>query len=700
MKKPRFIPLTLDAGPLQDLDSALRLEWIETNGIGGFASSTVVGAQTRRYHGLLNAALFPPVARHNMLTSFDAHVTHEGWEHPLTCHLYPDTVFPHGHLTLEQFDLTPFPKWTHRIGESLTLTHELWMDPGQNTTVMTWSLPKGAPSVTLSITPLVGLRDFHTLTLHAATPPAIIDTGEGRLTIRPEAPMVSDLHLYHTSSHFELHDRWYKEFQLPIETGREEDDEEDLWNPCTLTFELSPEQPAVLIATTEESTIADPVAFAKDSQRRRAEDQTWSLLACDREPVIERLAPAVRDYRVSRADGRPTIMAGYHWFADWGRDTMIALPGLFLVHGHVDQAMATLRNWMSFIDQGMLPNRFPDMGEPPDYNTADAALWLAVAVLRTWQCMGGCGPKGLCASSDSWALPSPPPLASLSKSEVGFLREALGSIGEIIDWYQRGTRHNIHVDDDGLVTQGERGQQLTWMDAKVEDIVFTPRQGKPIEIQALWFNTLNIAALLHRQFAELDGDETARAEALEKSAQRVRSAVQSKFLSPERGGLADVIRPDGSPDLAIRPNQIFAVSLPFPLVSEEVCADILVTVEKHLLTPYGLRSLAPSDPQYIGSYWGPRPVRDAAYHQGTVWSWLIGPFIDAALRVRGVTPHNAKSLRGELDTLVQHIEGDAGLRQISEIFEGNPPHRPDGCIAQAWSVAEMLRVLWVLSGIR
>jgi glycogen debranching enzyme len=685
----------LGATALRDLDHALSLEWLETNGIGGYASSTVVGAHTRRHHGLLVAALKPPVARHNLLTALDAALILQGRDHFLTCHIYPDTLFPQGHRTLQRFELDPFPRWTHRLPDHITVIHELWMDPGRNTTVLIWRLAEGASPVELSVVPLLGLRDFNALTSSDSQTPAILDTSAtGCLTIRPSALNIEPLHLHHSPASLRVHDRWYRAFQLPVEATRETDHAEDLWNPGALRFELRPDEPAVLIATTE-GAIGDPRIFASASWERRVDDQGRFALACPAEPAAERLAPAVRAFRVARDKERPTILAGYHWFSDWGRDTMIALPGLCLIPGRTEEAMAILRHWMSHLDQGMLPNRFPDHGEPPEYNTVDATLWFSVAVLRTWQCLGGRGPASLVPGEDPWAPPSLPRMADLSNAEASFLHEALRALDQIVTAHRAGTRHGIRLDHDGLITQGEPGLQLTWMDAKWEDQVFTPRQGKPIEVQALWLNTLRTTALLRR----LHGDVKS-AEDLEALAGQVVRAVEEKFWHPERPGLADVISPEEEPDWSIRPNQIFAVSLPFPVVSREVAMDVFVTVDEHLLTPYGLRSLSPTHLDHIGVYEGPRPVRDAAYHQGTVWSWLIGPWVDAALRVHGATPEIARNLRGELEPLVEHIDTQAGLGSVSEIFDSDPPHAPRGCIAQAWSVAELLRVLWVLSQIR
>lgn len=683
---------------LRDLGAALQLEWLETNGIGGYASSTVVGAHTRRFHGLLVAALAPPVARHSMLTALDVAVIHRDRDHALSCHLYPDAVYPQGHLRLVRFERVPFPRWTYELEDGPLVTHELWLDPGRNTAVLVWRVAPGAPPLQLSVVPLLGLRDFRTLTHRAPQAPAFHELAEGCLTVHAHAPLVAPLHLHFGQAAIECCDRWYRQFQLVAEQGRESECEEDLWNPCSLTFALGPDLPAVLVASTDETAISDLRAFAEESlQRRLADERRYSLPAADHgsrsgpRTDLGRLAPAVRAYRVERLDSRQTILAGYHALADWGRDTMLALPGLFLVHGHTAGAIAVLRDWMRFLDGGMLPNRFPEPGDAVDYESVDAALWLAVAVLRTWLCLGGRGPDGLVPRGDLWGPPQPPEPTALSPAEAAFLGEALEAIERVIAGHQHGTRHGIRVDADGLIAQGAPGLALTWMDARWEGQPFTPRHGKPIEIQALWFNTLHTAALLHR----VHGD-AARAAERESMAARVARAVEEQFWHPAGRGLADLLDPEGRPDLSVRPNQLLAVSLPFPLVPRERAGAVLEAVEGPLLTPFGLRTLDPADPNHRGRCDGPHPVRDAAYHQGTVWPWLVGAFVDAALRVRGATAANIGALCQALQPLLDHVNGQAGLGHVSEMFESDPPHQPRGGIASARAVAELLRALWVL----
>lgn len=685
---------------LRDRHRSLALEWLETNGIGGYASSTISTAHTRRHHGLLVAALQPPGGRRNLLTALDVAVQTDKEERFLTTHLYPDTTFPAGDQTLERLDLRPFPQWTHRVGK-LVIAHELWMDPGRNTTVLTWSLVTGKATLRLRVIPLLGLRDVDALRRPEPGTLGLVDSdAAGCLTIRPHEQDAAALHLHHSEGTHEVHDRWYRSFQLPAEMARGEAGEEDLWSPGAMTLTLAPDAPAILIATTEdvaaENSMNDPRAFAVASRERRVAAEAALAVSCPAEPAVEHLAPAVRTFRAARADGRPTVVAGYHWFGDWGRDTMVALPGLCLVHGHMGEAMATLRHWMRFLDGGMLPNCFPDMGDEPRHDSVDAALWLPVAVLRTWMCLGNRGAAGLVPGEDLWVSPRPPAMSALSTAETTFLHEALDALEQIIAAHLKGTHHGVRVDEeDGLITQGDNGIPLTWMNARIGDVAVTPRPGKPIEIQALWNCALRTTALLRR----LHGDSK-RAATHEALAAKVCKSVATKYLDREHAGLADRLSPEGKPDWSVRPNQILAVSLPFPLVRHEVAMDVVATVEQQLVTPCGLRTLAPDDPAYRGSCVGPLAERERAAHQGSIWPWLIGPWIDAALRVRGPTPAVAKRLRDGIQPLVAHVDAQACLGSVSELFEGDPPHAARGCIAQAWSVAELLRALWILSEIR
>jgi predicted glycogen debranching enzyme len=373
--------------------------------------------------------------------------------------------------------------------------------------------------------------------------------------------------------------------------------------------------------------------------------------------LLTALASAADQFLVAR-EGGMSVIAGYHWFADWGRDTMIALPGLTLATGRPDIARQILLEFARHVDQGMLPNRFPDRGETAEYNTVDATLWFFEAVRALGEATG----------------------------DYDWIRESLYAVlADIVEWHLRGTRHGIRADKDGLLHAGEPGVQLTWMDAKIGDRVVTPRTGKPVEIQALWHHALCVMDDLSRRFGQ--GDAARRYQRL---AARARQSFNRAFWNAEADCLYDCLEDSGAPDPSLRPNQILAVSLPHGMLSARRAKSVVDVVRQHLLTPYGLRSLAPGDPRYVPRYEGPPQQRDACYHQGTVWAWLMGPFLTAYVKVNGGTPKSRRQAREWLQPLREHLR-DAGLGQVSEIFDADPPHTPRGCIAQAWSVGELLR---------
>jgi predicted glycogen debranching enzyme len=637
-----------------NLETASRHEWLETNGIGGFASSTLTGLNTRRYHGLLVAATQPPVGRHVLLSKLEETLTIGGQRFELSANAYPGVVHPQGFRYLTQFRLDPFPIFTYSIGD-VRLEKSLFLVQGENTVVVRYSVSgvsKGA-DVKLELRPLIAFRDYHSLTHENG---AI--NGDIRMT--PESAAVTPylglptLYIAHDAASVEKTGSWYRNFQYAAEQERGLDFAEDLFNPMVLRFDLDSGQHANVIASTEKQTVGQAADYrAAEIARRSAVRAT----APSSDIFVETLTAAADQFIVARGP-EESVIAGYHWFADWGRDTMISLPGLTLQTGRPEIARAILRTFARTVDKGMLPNRFPDAGETPEYNTVDATLWFFEAI-RAY----------LAATSD-----------------LEFVRTKLyGVLVDIVAWHVRGTRYNIKVDASGLLNAGEPGVQLTWMDAKVGDWVVTPRIGKPVEIQALWYNALCIM----EDLAERVGDETGRRR-YSTMATLTKWSFNRRFWNEDAGCLYDVVN-GGPPDPSIRPNQIFAVSLPHPLVGEDRAAKIVEVVEKHLLTPYGLRTLSPSDPNYRGRYTGNQTSRDGAYHQGTVWPWLIGPFITAYLRVYGRSEASMRQVRQWLEPLREHLFGP-GVGQINEIFEGDATHRPVGCIAQAWSIAEILRV--------
>jgi predicted glycogen debranching enzyme len=641
-----------------DLDAALRREWLETNGIGGFASSTIISLNTRRYHGLLVAATKPPVGRLVLLSKLEETLLIDGQPFELSANRYPGVVHPQGFRYLKQFRLDPFPVFTYEV-EGVEIEKTVFMIYGENSTVVQYQLTKNHPpespkNLRLEIRPLTAFRDYHNTTHENGSLNRDVEVGPGLAAVAPYRGLPT-LYFAHNAAELQKTGDWYRNFEYDAERERGLDFAEDLFNPFVLRFDLRPGVPANLIASTRQREAGQAAECRQAETVRRHNAEMASPI---NDSFVRTLAAAADQYIVSRGDQK-TVIAGYHWFSDWGRDTMIALPGLTLPTGEYEVARSILRTFAKHVDQGMLPNRFPDAGETPEYNTVDATLWFFEAA-RAYLAYTG---------------------------DLAFVRDELYPVfSDIISWHARGTRYGIKVDSSGLLSSGEPGVQLTWMDAKVGDWVVTPRRGKPVEIQALWYNALCIMEDLARRFGDQAGQKLYR-----DMATVAGSSFNRLFWNENAGCLYDVVN-GAPPDASIRPNQIFAVSLPHSILSPERAQAVVEKVKEHLLTPYGLRTLAPSDPQYRGRYTGGPTERDGAYHQGTVWPWLLGPFITAYVKVQGDSEAARRQAAEWLAPIQDHL-ADGGLGHISEILDGDPPQRPCGCIAQAWSVGEVLRAL-------
>ncbi len=648
------------------LEDAEQREWLVTNGIGGFASGTIAGLATRRYHGLLVAALKPPLGRTLLVAKLDETVHYDGQSYPLATNRWWNpsggtVIDPHGYQQIERFRLDgTTPVWTFACADAL-LEKRIWMQQGSNTIYVRYELIRGGAAsgrLKIELKALVNYRDFHANT-HAGDWRMSVSAVEHGLRIAAFDSAVP-FYLLSASTVAEPAHIWYRNFDLAVERYRGLDDHEDHLFAGTFRAELAPGQSVTFVLSTEPAPDLDGhrAGHLRQSHQRELL-RCWAAAhpqaARDAPAWVRQLVLAADQFIVSRplpdnADAL-SVIAGYHWFGDWGRDTMIALPGLTLATGRPEVARNILRTFARFIDRGMLPNMVPQAGETPEYNAVDATLWFFEAVRQYY----------------------------LATRDTGLLRELFPLLAEVVEWHVRGTRYNIRVDPaDGLLAAGEPGVQLTWMDAKVGDCVVTPRIGKPIEVNALWYNALVSMVLFARTLRK-------PAAAYESMAQRARDNFQ-RFWNPAAGYCFDVIDgPDGN-DTSLRPNQIFAVSLPeSPLMPEQQRALVEVCA-RHLLTSHGLRSLAPGHPQYQGHYGGPPGQCNAAYHQGTVWGWLLGPFVLAHLRVYGDLARALSFLEPMAHQLKTH-----GLGSLSEIFDGDPPFTPRGCIAQAWTVAEVLR---------
>jgi predicted glycogen debranching enzyme len=629
------------------------LEWLEPDGLGGFASGTVAGTRTRRYHALLLAATTPPTGRVVLVNGFDAWVQTAAGRFAITSQRYaPQTIYPDGAWKVASFSAEPWPRWRFELDDGTGIEQEIFVPAGRAAAAVSWRLLEPRPGVQLLLRPFLSGRDYHAL--HHENPAFRHDpelAGEA-VVWRPydSAPAVLSL----ANATYAHDPTWYRHFTYPEEQARGLDADEDLASPGTLCWDLSAGDAVWILAA--EGRDGFPVDRSRAAAATAAD---WRGAETRRRRFPSRLHRAADAYLARRGDGQ-TIIAGYPWFTDWGRDTFIALRGLCVAGGRLADARAILLAWASAVSEGMLPNRFPDRGEAPEFNSVDASLWYVVAV------------QEFLDAAPSGGLDLPP-------AETQALHAAVDAI---LTGYAAGTRFGIRADADGLLAAGQPGIQLTWMDAKVGDWVVTPRIGKPVEVQALWLNALAAGSRRSERCAALLA--------------RGRAAFTERFWNGERGCLFDVVDCDhraGRTDASLRPNQILAVGgLPLALLDGARARQVVDAVEQHLWTPLGLRSLAPGEPGYAGRYAGNGRSRDGAYHQGTVWPWLLGPFVDAWLRVRGATPAAKAAARERfLAPLLAHLDR-AGLGHVSEIADGDPPHTPRGCPFQAWSVGEALRL--------
>jgi len=642
-----------DSAIIRNLETSLSREWLETNGLGGFASSTITGLNTRRYHGLLTAATKPPVGRVVMLSKLEETLVIDDRRYELSANQYPGTIHPRGFDYQVGFKQDPWPVFIYEV-EGIRFEKSIFMKHGQNTTVIRYqcevSTSSFPASVVLEVRPLIAFRDYHSTTHENNSLNPAVNREDGITSVRPYSDLPW-LHFAHDCSNIDTDGFWYRNFQYAREQERGLDFAEDLYSPFLLTFDLDRCSRVRIVASTERHDIRDADSYRFDEMSRR--QSLLSNLATN--DIVQSLTSAADQYLVARGEQK-TIIAGYHWFGDWGRDTMIALPGLTLATRRPDAARSILAEFSKHVDQGMLPNRFPDAGETPEYNTVDATLWFFEAVRSLLQ----------------------------YTNDFDFVRHSLYDVlKSIISWHISGTRYQIHVDEDGLLFAGEPGVQLTWMDAKVGNWVVTPRQGKPVEIQALWFNALRVMQRLALKFGEPDNEQNYR-----ELADRTKQSFNEQFWNEAEGCLYDVVNGEVR-DASIRPNQIIALSLPHSMISKERAKRVMGVVERDLLTSRGLRTLSPSDPQYHPRYEGDALRRDSAYHQGTIWPWLMGPYIKAYAKTFGAS---AAREFGEtwLQNFCQHLD-EACVGQVSEIFDAAEPHQARGCVAQAWSVAELLR---------
>ena len=670
------VPLPkINLGPnvLADFNKAIQMEWVITNGLGGYASSTALGVNTRKYHGLLIAAFNPPIDRRVLLTKLDEEVQIGRKSYSIGSNEFEYGIQPKGYRFLSDFSLDPFPTYKYAV-EEVQLQKTMFMPYGKNATVVSYDVfnPYN-DKVSIRVFPLVNSRHFHSITDKDKLGWQFIQKPfEQGVIVRPSVPLPTLIMSSGDGQYFAGKKEWTERMYFRVDGSRGDSCQDDGFQPGWFEFNVAPEERkkffvVATAAKTESeakstlSSICTDIDALRDQELKRRE----GLLAKFQEQYsdikiedwLKWLVLATDSFIVNRESTKTkSVIAGYHWFEDWGRDSLISLPGLTLVTGRFEDAKQILLTFKHYCRRGIIPNRFPDLaGEKPSYNTVDATLWYFNAVLQYLK----------------------------YTEDFDFVRvELWDALRSIVEYHIQGTLYNIRVEDDGLIAHGH---QLTWMDTSVNDRVVTPR-GKAVEIQALWYNALKTMELLATRFNQKED-----AKKYSSMAEKARKSFIKEFWNAEKGFLIDVVQ-EGQGVSSLRPNQVIAVALDFIMLDKAMGEKVVETVWKGLFATYGLKTLAEDDPRYVGKYLGDWSHRNKAYHNGTVWAWLLGPFITAFLKLKNHEERwRAFAFNTFLQPLFQEETFQAGLGTISEIFDGDPPHTPRGCIAQAWSVAEPLR---------
>jgi len=659
---------------LSNFEDAIHQEWLITNGLGGYASSTILGMNTRKYHGLLVAAMRPPRDRVVCLAKLDEEISTGNGAYSLGANEFQNGIFPQGFRFLKEFSIAPFPRYLYSV-ENVEVEKTIFMPNKTNATIVLYRIQNNhSCNVKVRIFPIISCRHYHFVVDRSSTPldfvqKSIVKAVETQSNI-PKVALITEA----TSGKFHEKTQWIERIYYREESARGESCIDNYYQIGYFETEAtSGRKKEFAVATVADENaetareILDKthftmhnfeVLFKRELQRHRS----FLTKFYDSHPEIpfsdwlSWILLSTNNFIVDGAGRKKSVMAGYFWFEAWGRDTFISLPGLMLVNGRFKDAKKVFLDFEERCEHGLIPNFIQDKSGEPSYNTVDASLWFANAVLQYLKYTG----------------------------DFEFVQKRLWeTLKSIVENYEKGTAYKIHADEDGLLAHGPR---LTWMDAEVDGKAITPRDGKAVEIQALWYNALKTMQLLAQRF-----EEKSQAEKYEEMAETVRRSFVAKFWNAERSCLFDVVS-EYSKDASLRPNQIIAIALDFTMLDKEKSKKIVDAVHRELFTPFGLRTLARSDPRYHGVYMGDRRSRDAAYHNGTVWAWLQGPFITAFLKTKSYVDYGLEyALKNFIMPLFSEQIFKAGLGNISEIFDGDLPHLPRGCIAQAWSLAEPLR---------
>lgn len=634
------------------MDNIFTNEWIQTNGLGGYASSTVEGGNTRRYHAILVATLTPPTDRKIIVAKVEERVIVGDDYHDLSTNNYKDVIHPNGYNYLKGFKAVPFPVWDYQ-SDDFHLEKQILMVQNENATLVKY-INKGNKPVNIEIHPLYAFTDYHTLFHESAFMNFYSDINKNHLKTFPHYQSIPVFTKW-TKGKFSEKREWYKNIYLPMENFRGLDDYCDYYKIGYINCELQPQEELTLLFTLNEELLENDLTKLFLTQKQKVVKQKVQYNS----EFYHHLLKAGEQFLVYRkSTDSQSVIAGYHWFTDWGRDTMIAMRGLTIATGNQEASKAILVTFFETINQGMLPNRFPDNTQDKvEYNTIDATLWLFISLYDYYK----------------------------KFHDTTFVKEHINILKDILDWHIKGTRYNIHATPEGFLYGGQNGKQLTWMDAKVDGKVITPRIGCPVEINALWYNALNI----YNFFCKETGSE------ISGNFKEIVSKIETNFVNSfmnKEGTLYDVIVPEVSSDDDFRPNQIYALSLPFTMLNKEQEKVIFEAIKEKLWTPYGLRTLEETNPKFESKYFGNQWQRDHAYHQGTVWPFLLEPYYQAFFKIYGTSLKNKKIVIDELKALKNHFDNEQGLHCISEIFDGKDPKQGKGTIQQAWSISAVIKL--------
>ncbi len=640
----------------------LSKEWLITNGIGGYASGTLSGANARRYHGMLIAASNPPTNRKVLVSKVEESIS-LGRDSvvELSANQYPNAVHPQGYQYLSQFEQQPLPTFRYEINGHI-LEKTVFMVYGKNATVIEYK-NLGKKTIPLSMSPFFVDRDYHGLFKEGRVFDFYYEKIGEILKVHSRYGS-APLYIKQVGGKFEESRYWIKNLEYEMEKYRGLDFHEDAYVVGKFNQLLAPGESCFMVMTIDANILESNPEDLKSAAIKRINNLKPKQ---NKDTFLADLCIAGDQVIVQRASTNSyTILAGYHWFTDWGRDTMIALRGLCISTGRQKVSQSILKTFFDTIDQGMLPNRFPDYDhDEVEYNTVDATLWLFVALYEYYQ----------------------------KFKDAKFVKKYMEHLSDILEHHFKGTRYNIHVTDEGFLWAGEEGVQLSWMDAKVGGYVVTPREGCAVEIQALWYNALLIYQFFQKELKHsCDANILAQSKAI---SNKIKKNFGPYFYN-DNDYLNDVVIPQKSADDAIRPNQIFVLSLPFPLLNKTQQKKVFQNVKDYLYTPYGLRSLNVENQQFKPIYAGDQWHRDTSYHQGTVWSWLIGDYWLAYLKLNNFSAKAKATVRAEMEPLKAHFYEDNCINGVSEIFDGKDPKEGRGTMQQAWSIGALIMVLELL----